>query len=160
MSSSTPNLNLLKKNPMTDGSDTFNIQTMLNDNWDKIDDAVVAKEISAKSYADTKDTAHLAAADPHTQYALDTDLTAHLADTTQYSIYKSGLDANGIYTVVDHKRSDGTLILHSVLSGGTSPKYTTRTETYYKSDGATVDKTIAYTITYDANGMVASEVRQ
>ena len=37
MSSNTPNLSLLKKNPTTDGSDTFNIQTMLNDNWDKID---------------------------------------------------------------------------------------------------------------------------
>lgn len=37
MSSYTTNLNLLKKNPLTDGSDTFNISTMLNDNWDKID---------------------------------------------------------------------------------------------------------------------------
>ncbi|WP_217596569.1 hypothetical protein [Cohnella sp. GbtcB17] len=33
-------LNLLKKNPATDGADTFNIQTMLNDNWDKIDAAM------------------------------------------------------------------------------------------------------------------------
>ena len=37
MATNTPNLELLKKNPTTDGSDTFNIQTMLNDNWDKID---------------------------------------------------------------------------------------------------------------------------
>ncbi|WP_411349290.1 phage tail protein [Paenibacillus sp. WLX2291] len=40
MASNTPNLNLLKKNPATDGNDTFNVQTMLNDNWDKIDTAV------------------------------------------------------------------------------------------------------------------------
>ncbi|RED36353.1 tail fiber protein [Paenibacillus sp. VMFN-D1] len=40
MSSNTPNLGLLKKDPMTDGNETFNIQTMLNDNWDKIDDKV------------------------------------------------------------------------------------------------------------------------
>ncbi|GAA0390606.1 phage tail protein [Paenibacillus motobuensis] len=40
MASNTPNLNLLKKDPVTDGDDTFNIQTMLNDNWDKIDEAV------------------------------------------------------------------------------------------------------------------------
>ncbi|MBB6674502.1 hypothetical protein [Cohnella nanjingensis] len=33
-------LNLLKKNPVTDGADTFNIQTMMNDNWDKIDAAL------------------------------------------------------------------------------------------------------------------------
>lgn len=40
MTSNTPNLNLLKKDPVTDGNDTFNIQTMMNDNWDKIDAAV------------------------------------------------------------------------------------------------------------------------
>lgn len=37
MASNTENLGLLKKNPSTDGADTFNIQTMLNDNWDKLD---------------------------------------------------------------------------------------------------------------------------
>lgn len=39
MSSYTKNLNLLKKDPLADGADTFNISTMLNDNWDKIDAA-------------------------------------------------------------------------------------------------------------------------
>ena len=38
MSSYTSNLNLLKKDPATDGNDTFNIKTMPNDNWDKIDE--------------------------------------------------------------------------------------------------------------------------
>lgn len=38
MASNTSNLGLLKKDPLTDGKDTFNIRTMLNDNWDKIDD--------------------------------------------------------------------------------------------------------------------------
>lgn len=37
MASNTKNLNLLMKNPSTDGADTFNVQTMLNDNWQKID---------------------------------------------------------------------------------------------------------------------------
>ena len=37
MASYTPNLNLLKKSPVTDGDDTFNVDTMLNENWDKID---------------------------------------------------------------------------------------------------------------------------
>lgn len=40
MASHTPNLDLLKKDPVTDGSETFNIETMLNDNWDKIDAAM------------------------------------------------------------------------------------------------------------------------
>ncbi|AJS59844.1 phage tail protein [Paenibacillus sp. IHBB 10380] len=40
MSSNTPNLDLLKMDPITDGNDTFNIKTMMNDNWDKIDEAM------------------------------------------------------------------------------------------------------------------------
>jgi len=40
MASNTPNLGLLKKDPMADGNETFNIKTLLNDNWDKIDEAV------------------------------------------------------------------------------------------------------------------------
>lgn len=41
MASNTPNLELLKKDPTTDGADTFNIKIMLNDNWDKIDAAML-----------------------------------------------------------------------------------------------------------------------
>lgn len=40
MASFTNFLKLLKKNPATDGKDTFNIETMLNENWDKIDQKV------------------------------------------------------------------------------------------------------------------------
>ncbi|WP_059044442.1 tail fiber protein [Paenibacillus rubinfantis] len=40
MATNTPNLNLLKKDPIADGNETFNIQTMLNENWDKIDEAI------------------------------------------------------------------------------------------------------------------------
>jgi hypothetical protein len=45
--------NLLKKNPATDGADTFNIQTMLNDNWDKIDAALGLKAVNADVRAAT-----------------------------------------------------------------------------------------------------------
>ena len=38
MASNTNNLGLLKKDPVADGNDTFNIRTMLNENWDKIDE--------------------------------------------------------------------------------------------------------------------------
>lgn len=37
MPSTTTNLGLYKKNPSTDGNDTFDINTMLNDNWDTLD---------------------------------------------------------------------------------------------------------------------------
>lgn len=40
MASNTEHLNLLKKDPVADGNETFNIETMLNENWDKIDAAV------------------------------------------------------------------------------------------------------------------------
>ena len=52
MSSYTQNLNLLKKDPVADGADTFNIETMLNENWDKLDaakgaiDAALANKVS------------------------------------------------------------------------------------------------------------------
>jgi hypothetical protein len=37
MPSTTTNLGLYKKNPSTDGNDTFDITTMLNENWDRLD---------------------------------------------------------------------------------------------------------------------------
>ena len=40
MASFTNFLKLLKKDPVADAKDTFNVQTMLNENWDKIDEAV------------------------------------------------------------------------------------------------------------------------
>lgn len=42
MPSNTPNLNLFKKDPATDGEQLFDIKAMMNDNWDKIDTASVA----------------------------------------------------------------------------------------------------------------------
>lgn len=49
MASNTPKLGLLKKDPAMDGNETFNIQTMLNDNWDKIDEAVGNIEVPEAS---------------------------------------------------------------------------------------------------------------
>lgn len=43
MASYTEHLNLLKKDPVADGADTFNVDTMLNENWDKIDAAVAKR---------------------------------------------------------------------------------------------------------------------
>lgn len=72
---------------------------------------------------------------------------------------KSSKDANGIFTTLTYRRkSDDSLFATSVLSGGTSPNYTTRTVTYYEPDGTTVRETITYTLTYDADGALVSEV--
>jgi hypothetical protein len=77
-----------------------------------------------------------------------------------FNVYKSGKDANGIFTVVEYKRANGTLYARSVLSGGTSPQYTTRTITYYGADGTTVLRTDTYTLTYDVDGDLINEVKQ
>jgi Phage tail fibre repeat len=77
-----------------------------------------------------------------------------------FNVYKSGKDSNGIFTIVEYKRADGTLYARSVLSGGTSPQYTTRTITYYAADGTTVIRTDPYTLVYDADGDLISEVKQ
>lgn len=77
-----------------------------------------------------------------------------------FNVYKSGKDANGIFTIVEYKRANGTLYARSVLSGGTSPKYTTRTITYYDTNGTTVIRTDPYTLVYDADGDLISEVKQ
>ncbi len=38
-------LNLYKVDPKTDGDETFNIKTMLNDNWDRIEAAIIPEMI-------------------------------------------------------------------------------------------------------------------
>jgi len=96
----TPNINL--KKPLA--SENYSIDDA-NGNADLIDAAVVAKaaaaQTAAATYTDTKATAHLAAADPHTQYALDTDFDAHKADYVRQPAYgptAGGTGAPNAYT--------------------------------------------------------------
>lgn len=88
-----------------------------------------------------------------------TTLAFRLNQSLVYSTFKLNKDANDIFTELQYKRADGTLYLKSILSGGTSPEYTTRTETEYETDGTTVKSTRVYTITY-TDGKVVSEVLQ
>ncbi|MGK0467160.1 hypothetical protein [Clostridium sp.] len=87
------------------------------------------------------------------------DFTSHLANNSTYSTYKLNVDANGIFTEIQYKRQDSTLILKSILSGGISSLYTTRTETEYLADGITVKATRVYNITY-MDDKITSEVLQ
>lgn len=80
-------------------------------------------------------------------------------EQTSYSKSKSNKDAEGIFTTVEYRRkSDNSLAIKAVLSGGTSPQYTTRTITYYALDGTTVEKTETFSLSYDADGDYVSEV--
>ena len=54
MSAKTNNLCLFKYDPSTDGAQTFNIKQALNDNWDKIDAAVLLALAAAAPYSETQ----------------------------------------------------------------------------------------------------------
>ncbi len=81
MASYTSKLNLYKANPQEDGESTFNIDTMLNENWDKIDQN--AGETSGKlgdlSQLQTTDKSSLVNANNE----IKNNLVAHLNNYTQ-----------------------------------------------------------------------------
>lgn len=80
-------------------------------------------------------------------------------EQTDYKVTKSSKDSEGIFRTVEYRRiNDNTLAVRSVLSGGTSPTYTTRTITYYGSNGTTEEKKVIKTLRYDADGDLISEV--
>lgn len=79
--------------------------------------------------------------------------------TNTLKVIKSGKDSEGVYTVVTYKRkADDTTYCVSTLSGGTSPLYTTRTEKYYDVTGTSVVATHTFTLSYDEDENLISEV--
>lgn len=89
---------------------------------------------------------------------LKNDIT-ELDNVNYLSTIKSLKDVNGVFTKITYKRkSDGTVFATSVLSGGTSPQYTTRTLTFFETDGTTVKSTKVFTLSYDSDGDLISEV--
>lgn len=82
---------------------------------------------------------------------------AELVDS-DYRTYRLNKDSEGVFTRVEKRRKDGTLAVASVLSGGTLPNYTTKTVTYYKADGTSLIKTETFTLSYDTDGVLISEV--
>lgn len=75
------------------------------------------------------------------------------------STSRTNKDANSIYTSVSHLRKDGTLFRQSVLTGGLSPNYTTRTVTYYDTDGLTVLGTEVFAITYSGTDVISETLQ-
>lgn len=297
MATHTPHLNLLKKNVVTDGHETFNIETMLNENWDKIDVAfgkpvygneihglrinanknieyyntetsewvevksgVDGAPIQAKNYkipatieGQTDFEIPLASFDPEidvmlvmqNRTVLEPDeysithpnayyyvtlkepvkdyantaislfiikgnvmisdvvelpsasttkagivgLTNDLGESESLAVTQKALnnvskevtnvknkvatfeseknlskertnkDSEGIFTTVTYKRKkDNTIYCVSTLSGGETPLYTTRTEQYYDATGTSVIDTQTYSLSYDDDGNLISEV--
>lgn len=80
-------------------------------------------------------------------------------ERVKFRVTRSSKDTSGTFRTVEYRRkSDNTLAIRSVLSGGTAPNYTTRTVTFYATNGITVAKTESYSLTYDADGDLVSEV--
>lgn len=88
----------------------------------------------------------------------DNDVINGIAE--KLSTYKLNPDDNGIRTVIVKRRPDGTKYTESTLSGGTSPEYTTRTVVRYAADGVTVVDTKVYSLEYDVDGNLISEIFQ
>lgn len=91
--------------------------------------------------------------DDHAQYVL-VDRTRN---AVPLRVERTGKDAKGIFTTVSYYRVGGSLAIQSVLSGGTTPQYTTRTVTEYGADGTSVLQTTTYTLAYDGGGDLTTE---
>ena len=91
--------------------------------------------------------------DDHVQYVR----TDRVRNAVPLRLVRSGKDANDIFTTVEEHRVGGNRATRSVLSGGASPSYTTRTVTEYDLDGVTVLRTTVYTLAYDGAGLLTTE---
>lgn len=145
MSKETEHLKLFKYDKETDdfNTTTFNVQQALNDNWDKIDAGL---------------------ADITTQQAenmgqINTSIEEIEKKIANYNSYASSKDSNGIYKVVEYKKSDGKLYMKSTLSvPDDNGNYTKDTWLLYAANGSTVMFTIIWTITYDEDSNIVSKV--
>lgn len=126
----------------------------------QVNDALAAHSADTTKHVTAAERAAWNSAESNAKAYTDTAPEAMQRNLGVFNVYKSGKDSNGIFTIVEYKRTNGTLFARSVLSGGTSPQYTTRTITYYAADGTTVIRTDPYTLVYDADGDLISEVKQ
>ncbi|AKA68561.1 hypothetical protein [Clostridium scatologenes] len=142
MASNTTRLNLYKANPVTDKDDTFNIDTILNDNWDKID-ANVAKladiptipsNLPANGGNSTTVNSHTAAATANTDEKIDligmtnevnAKLLSHEAEKATQDVLghvKKGtdinIDSNGVISVDSGITANKILKLPTGLASG------------------------------------------
>ncbi|MOA48906.1 hypothetical protein D3C78_1717190 [compost metagenome] len=70
--------------------------------------------------------------------------------------FKFDKDENGIFLRMDYFSKDNLLLKTSILSGGVSPTYSTRTDTYYDREGNIID-TVERTLLYDSDGDIVGE---
>jgi hypothetical protein len=76
------------------------------------------------------------------------DLSVAISCTSE----RSGKDANDVFTTITWKDDAGKVRKKSILSGGTSPEYATRTECLYDTDGVATLSERVYEQSYDGDG--------
>jgi hypothetical protein len=78
----------------------------------------------------------------------------------ELSKVRSSKDGNGIYTIITYKRktANTTYMVSTLSNPNVDGKYLTRTEKYYDRNGTTQVDTVTYTLAYDADGDLLSEV--
>lgn len=143
MSSLTEILELLKINPVTDGALTFNIDTMLNDNWDKIEAAIIEK--AAKNGLSTE---KFSAADGEegkevlniSQFASGTNLITSIINFGMPDYSKVAWTTNNAW---NQAPKDGYVKFHQ---GG--DRYTTH---FYVNSIASTSGAIDFTVALDTN---------
>ncbi len=78
---------------------------------------------------------------------------------TNYNSYASSKDSNGLYTIVDYKRADGSLYMKSTLSNvDLKGNYQTDTWQIYDNLGTSLVKTLTWSVSYDVDGDILSKV--
>ncbi|MFD2171532.1 hypothetical protein [Tumebacillus lipolyticus] len=93
------------------------------------------------------------------QHVIEADLSKLKRTLDGYSAYRSAPDEMGQYTVVEYKREDGTLYMQSTLSNpDPNFNYGTALWQFYNDAGTSVISAIRWTITYDSNNKIVSEV--
>jgi hypothetical protein len=111
MSTQTKKLKLLKKSVAEDGADTFNVDTMLNDNWDKVDSfAKEAGDMLDGCYAETQ--SHIKDTTKHITASERTKWDNYDRRFNGYLPLSGGTLAGAItvpedMTVISQRKSDG-----------------------------------------------------
>lgn len=110
MASNTPNLGLYKKNTAIDGNDTFNIETMLNQNWDIIDAELGGVLAGANDNAAAIALLASGVNDLAQEVAtLQQTVAAHQADKAKYAVFTQSTAqslANGTNTQILFQTKD------------------------------------------------------
>lgn len=129
MPTNTTNLLLYKKVPATDGADNFNIETMLNENWDKLD----ADAGTNKAHRDNK-------ANPHNTTASQVGAYSKTESDNKYETKTGASDkVAAVQTSLDNHKGD-TTNPHGVTASQVGAYSKTESDNKYETPAGAQEK--------------------